>query len=54
MKGLRYARTLDEAFGLSAESACAISCYRAPRHHRIILWTVLIVGLLSVVWSVCA
>jgi hypothetical protein len=50
----RFPRTMNEAFGPDATSACAITCYRTPRHHHIILWTVLAVGLLAVAWSVLA
>ncbi|WP_455387398.1 hypothetical protein [Petrachloros mirabilis] len=27
-----FARTLDEAFGLDATSACAVTCYRSRGH----------------------
>ena len=34
MKGYRFPRTMDEAFGTDATSACAIEIYRAPRVWR--------------------
>ena len=41
MKGYRFPRTLDEAFGPDAASACAVTCYRQSRAPRLLLWTIL-------------
>lgn len=33
-----YPRTLRQAFGMSAEDAQAIFCYRRPLYERILIW----------------
>lgn len=33
-----YPRTMRAAFGMSAEDAQAIFCYRRPLHERILIW----------------
>ena len=33
-----YPRTLRQAFGMSAEDAQAIFCYRRPLHERVAMW----------------
>ena len=39
-----FARTLDEAFGPDARTACAITCYRR-KNYGWLLWGVIVVGL---------
>lgn len=46
MNRYRFPRTLDEAFGPDAASACAITCYRAPVWPRLLLWSTLAAGAL--------
>jgi hypothetical protein len=38
-----FARTLDEAFGLDARSACAVTCYRR-KSYGWLLWAVIAAG----------
>ena len=53
MTRYRYARTLDEAFGPDAYSACAITCYRAPRLPRVLLWSIFAAAALAVMaWRI--
>ncbi len=46
MKGYRFPRTLTEAFGPDASSACAVTRYRSPRTSRALLWLFLVAGAL--------
>ncbi len=39
MTHYRFPRTLHEAFGPDAASACAITRYRAPVWPRVLLWS---------------
>lgn len=43
----RMPRTLTDAFGTDAESACAVTCYRAPRAHKWVLWALIAVGIFA-------
>ena len=51
MTRYRYARTLDEAFGPDAYSACAITRYRAPIWPRLLLWTIVLACTAIFFWS---
>ena len=50
MTRYRFPRTLDEAFGPDAYSACAITCYRAPIWPRLLLWSIFALGLVVGIW----
>ena len=41
----RFPRTTHEAFG-DADGACAVTCYRAPRLPRVLLWSILVLAAL--------
>ena len=47
MKGYRFPRTLTEAFGPDALSACAVTRYRSPRTSRALLWSILAAAALA-------
>lgn len=44
----RYPRTLTDAFGTDAESACAVTCYRASGAWKWVLAALIVIGLLAV------
>jgi len=46
MSHYRFPRTLDEAFGPDASSACAVTRYRAPILPRLLLWLIFAAGAL--------
>ncbi len=48
MSYYRFPRTLDEAFGPDASSVCAITCYRAPRAPRVLMWSIFAAAALAV------
>ena len=52
MSRYRYARTLDEAFGPDAHSACAITCYRPSRLPKLLLWAIFAVGIAALIWRI--
>ncbi len=47
MKGDRFPRTLTEAFGPDALSACAVTRYRAQRSPRVLLCSILAAAALA-------
>ena len=47
MKGYRFPRTLTDAFGPDASSACAVTRYRSPRAPRVLLWSILVAAALA-------
>lgn len=52
MSHYRFPRTLDEAFGPDARSACAITCYRASRLPKLLLWAIFAAGVAALVWRI--
>ncbi len=52
MNRYRFPRTLDEAFGPDAYSACAITRYRPSRLPKLLLWAIFAVGIAALVWRI--
>ena len=52
MNRYRYARTMDEAFGPDAYSACAITCYRPSSMPIMLLWGLFLAALAVIVWRI--
>ncbi len=52
MTRYRFPRTLDEAFGPDAYSACAITCYRTPIWPRVLLWGLTLAAIAVAYWRI--